>query len=105
MFDKDPTHWEMETWFLALIMPIAGGVVHWIGQVKNKKTRPYNFVEFIGELFTSGFVGLGVFMLLQSLNQPIGVCAALSGISGHMATRLLFLIENLIENKIKNHLL
>jgi len=99
MIEKDPTTWELSTWLFALLMPCAGGIVNWYGKVKAGKTRTFNIVELIGEVFTSGFVGLGVFMMLQSYDQPMGVCAALSGVGGHMATRLLFMLENLIEHR------
>lgn len=100
MIEKDPTHWEMSTWIIALSMASAGGLVNWYGKLRQGKVRVFNFVELIGEVFTSGFVGLGVFMFAQSFEQPIGICAALAGVSGHMATRLLFLLENLIEHKL-----
>jgi hypothetical protein len=100
MIDKDPTTWELSTWLFALLMPCAGGLVNWYGKVKAGKARSFNIVELIGEVFTSGFVGLGVFMMLQSYDQPLGVCAALSGVSGHMATRLLFVLENYVEARV-----
>jgi len=62
----------------------------------------FNFFELIGEMFTSGMVGLGVFMTLAAFDQPAGLCAAAAGISGHMATRLLFAIERAIERRINN---
>jgi len=101
MIDKDPTQWEISTWILALAMPCAGGLVNWYGKIKAGKTRKFSIIELLGEMFTSGFVGLGVFMLAQSYDIPVGVCAALSGISGHMATRLLFVIENVIESRLQ----
>lgn len=102
MIDKDPTAWELSTWLLAIAMPVAGGIVSWYSKVKQRKTRAFNIVELIGETFTSGFVGLGVFMTAQSFEYPVGICAALSGVSGHMATRLLFLFESIIESKLKD---
>lgn len=55
--------------------------------------RAIGILEFIGGLFTSGFVGLGTFMLLDSLHQQPGFCAACAGVGGHMATRLLTAVE------------
>ena len=46
--------------------------------------------------------GLGVFMLLAALDQPVGTCAAASGVGGHMATRLLFTIERAVEARFDN---
>ena len=92
MPEKDPTTWTAATWLLALGMAFGGGIVNWYAKVRRGHTRAFNIIELIGEIFTSGFVGLGVFMLLAAFEQPVGVCAA-AGVGGHMATRLLFAIE------------
>jgi hypothetical protein len=99
MPDKDPANWSSATWALALLMPLGGGFINWYARVKTGHTRAFNILELLGEVFTSGFVGLWVFMLLASYDQPAGLCAAASGVSGHMATRLLFLIERAAEQK------
>ena len=99
MPDKDPANWSSATWALALLMPLGGGFINWYARVKTGHTRAFNILELLGEIFTSGFVGLWVFMLLASYDQPAGLCAAASGVSGHMATRLLFLIERAAEQK------
>lgn len=100
MPEKDPTTWTAATWLLALGMAFGGGAVNWYAKVKRGHTRAFNIIELIGEIFTSGFVGLGVFMFLSGIDQPIGVCAAAAGIGGHMATRLLFAIERAVEARI-----
>ncbi len=103
MPEKDPTTRGLATWLLALGMAFGGGAVNWYAKVKRGHTRAFNIIELIGEIFTSGFVGLAAFMLAEGLGQPIGVCAAVAGIAGHMATRLLFAVERAIEARI-NHL-
>ena len=40
-------------------------------------------------------------MVAQSLDQPLGLCAALAGVGGHMATRLLFAVEKWIEARFR----
>lgn len=101
MPEKDPTNWGLATWTLAVGMSCAGGFVNWYARVKQGHTRAFNIVELAGEIFTSAFVGLGVFMMVQSFDQPLGVCAALAGVGGHMATRLLFMVEKFIEGRAK----
>lgn len=76
--------------------------MNWYSKIKQGHTRVFNVVELVGEMFTAGFVGLGVFMLLDGIGQPIGICAAAAGVGGHMATRLLFSIERAIESRIKS---
>lgn len=101
MPEKDPTSWHLATWALALAMAMGGGFVNWYAKVKLSHTRPFNLLELIGEMVTSGFVGIGVFMTLDGFGQPVSLCAAGSGIGGHMAARLLFILERLIEQKLK----
>lgn len=102
MPEKDPTTWNAATWLLALGMAFGGGIVNWYARVKRGHTRAFNIVELIGEIFTSGFVGLGVFMIFAGFDDPVGICAAASGVGGHMATRLLFAVERMIEARIDN---
>lgn len=97
---KDPTTWSLATWALATGMAVAGGFVNWYSKVKQGHTRVFNFVELIGEICTSMLCGVGVFMILASYDQAIGVCAASAGLGGHMGTRLLFLIEMAISNRV-----
>lgn len=100
MPEKDPLTWTLGTWALAISMAMGGGIVNWYAKLRSGHVRVFNFVELVGEIFTSGFVGLGVFMLLDSWNQPAGLCAAAAGVSGHMATRLLFAIERAVERQL-----
>jgi hypothetical protein len=84
-------------------MAIGGGLINWYAKVKQGRARIFNIVELVGEIFTSGFVGLGVFMLLAAIDQPLGLCAAASGVGGHMATRLLFALERAVERKLDEY--
>jgi hypothetical protein len=101
MPEKDPTTWHLTTWFLALAMGMGGGLVNWYAKVKQGHTRPFNILELIGEMVTSGFVGIGVFMALDGFGQAPSLCAAGAGVGGHMAARLLFVIERTLEQRLK----
>ena len=105
MPDKDPANWAFATWVLALSMAVGGGVINWYARIKRGHSRAFNFVELIGEIFTSGFVGLGVFMILSSWDQTAGLCAAAAGVSGHMAPRLLFAVERAIERQLDSFMI
>lgn len=97
MPEKDPLSWTAATWLVGLIMACSGGLLNWYAKVKSGVTRPFNIIELVGEVFTSGFVGMGVFMALDAWGQPLGLCAAAAGVTGHMATRFLYIIEQVIE--------
>lgn len=104
MIEKDPTNWSIATWALSIGMALAGGIVNWYGRVRQGHTNAFNLLELVGELFTSGFVGVGVFMTMQAIGQPPGICAAAAGVGGHMATRVLFFIGRLLEQRANKFL-
>jgi hypothetical protein len=97
---SDPTTWPAVTWAIAVSMALSGGLVNWLAHSRSVAAGHFNIIELLGELFTSGFVGIGLFMLLDSLHQPLGICAASAGIGGHMATRFLFLVERIVEARL-----
>lgn len=101
---NNPIDWNYSTWLLAIFMAVGGGFINWIGHVKSVENHVFSIFELLGELFTSGLIGVGVFMVSETLNQNIGISAALAGIGGHMATRLLFLIERYITGQIDKEL-
>lgn len=101
MIEQDPSSWSKATWALAILMAAGGGAVNWWAKVKQGHTRVFNVVELLGEVFVSGFVGLAVFMGLAGIGQPEGVCACAAGISGHMSTRLLLVLERAAEAKLR----
>ena len=100
MPEKDPTTWAVATGLLAAGMAFGGGLVSFYHRVRLRHKKTFTVFELVGEILTSGFVGLGVFMLLSALDQPMGVCASGAGVGGHMATRLLFLAEQFIAGKL-----
>lgn len=102
MPEKDPTTWTAAQWALGYLMAMSGGLVNWYAKYKGANKKTFSTLELVGEVFTSGFVGMGVFMLFASFDQPMGVCAAGAGVGGHMATRLLSAIEGKVLSKFKD---
>ncbi|SJM89981.1 phage holin family protein [Crenothrix polyspora] len=100
MIDKDPMAWDLATWLLGFGIGVVGGALKFFSspQMKDKKLSAY---ALILDIVTSGFVSLIAFMALNTLEVPIGLSVSLGGVCGHMSTRLLFLIERIIERKIK----
>jgi len=80
-------------------MALGGGLINSVGRYK--EVRKYKWFELLADLFASGLIGVGAFMLLAAFDWPEGVCAAAASVSAHMGTRLLFLIERVIEARLK----
>lgn len=87
----DDYPWITYLWVVSL--SVIGGVISFIRKIENGDVRPFNFVELIGEMTTSGFVGVLTFWLCEANHvQPL-ISAAMVGISGHMGSRVLFQLE------------
>lgn len=87
-----------------IVVSAAGGIVSFYHKIQTGKARPYNFVEFIGEMMTSCLVGLMTYWICRSFHVDEWLTAAGVAISGHMGARLLFILENIFEKKAKEHL-
>jgi hypothetical protein len=102
MPEKDPTNWTLATWALGFMMASIGGVVNWYSKVRSGHTKAHDIFALVFEIITSGFVGMIVFMSMDAMGHPMSLCAAGAGVGGHMATRLLFVVERVIESRIKS---
>lgn len=58
-------------------------------------------MELIGELFTSGFVGIITFWLCEQSGIPQLYSAALVGITSHMGSRAIYIAEQFVTDWIK----
>ena len=101
MNEKDPAAYDLLTYGWVLLLSLMGGVVAFLRKLREGHTRVFNLIEFIGELCTSAFTGVVTFYLCEAAQFPPVLTAALVGISGHMGSRGLFLIEKHLTNKLK----
>jgi len=100
MPEKDPLTYSLITYLWVLSLASWGGIVSFNNNRKNGVTRPFNFVELIGEISTSAFVGVLTFWLCESAGINSLVSAALVGISGHAGSRVLRQLEKWAERKM-----
>ena len=78
---------------VAVILSCLGGVVNYLNKI-NKTGAAFSFFRLSLEIFTSGFVGIVVFLLCDAAGLDWSTTAAVVAISGHMGTRALFLLES-----------
>ena len=81
-------------------LSIVGGVANYARKVSERIIKRFSIVEFMGELFISGFAGIITFLLCESASVDLKLTAALVGISGHMGSRAIFMLEQFINKKI-----
>lgn len=100
MPEKDPNNYSILTYLWVLIISSWGGVVGIHRKIQQGTLRPFNFVEILGELSTSAFVGIITFWMCELADFPPLMTAALVGITGHMGSRALFQLEQWAEKRL-----
>jgi uncharacterized membrane protein len=104
MPEKDPQNWTMLTYAMIVFWAIIGGVVSFWAKVRQGVARWLNLHELIGELVTSGFIGLTVGLALEWAGAPLPLAFAIVGVAGHMGSRGIFYVENLSKAAAEKHL-
>lgn len=101
-FDKDPTSYSLLTYAWVVGLSITGGLVSFLRKLRAGAARPFNLIELIGEIVTSGFVGVLTFWLCEASAIDPLLTAFMVGISGHMGSRLIFQFEKHLEQQLKS---
>ena len=99
--DDSVTQWISYCW--VVIIAAWGGIVSYFHKIDKHKI-PFNLIKFIAEIATSAFVGVITFLLCDAANLSWELTAAFVGVSGHMGTRALFIIEKKYEKFVKGDL-
>ena len=89
--------WGSYAWFV--ILAIWGGTINYFNRVR-RAGIPFSFVELVGEWSVAGFTGLITAYICVDLGFSFALTAALTGISGHMGGRGLFMLEQYIMKKL-----
>lgn len=93
---RSPFDFSPLTFGWVLLISILGGGVNYNSNVRKGRAR-FHLAEFIGEMFTSAFVGLLTFWLCQGGGVPEMLQPVFVGISGHMGSRAIFKIQHYID--------
>lgn len=100
MPEKDPTTYDLITYAWVIGLAMVGGFVSFMRKVREGHARVFNVLELIGEIVTAGFAGVLTFWLCEAGKINPLVTAALVGITGHMGSRAIFMLERLAESKL-----
>lgn len=93
MPEKDPATYTLLTYLWVLALAAWGGIVNYIKRVKEGSSQRFNFMELVGEIVTSAFAGIITFWLCEAAGISPLITAALVGISGHMGSRAIYVME------------
>lgn len=93
MPEKDPTTYSILTYLWVAGLATWGGVVSYIRRVQEGTAR-ITLLSFVKEILTSALCGVVTFWLCELGQVPPLFSAVLIAISGHMGSRLLFMLEN-----------
>ena len=81
MPDKDPANYPLITYGWVVLLSMWGGVVSFLRKYREGVVRPFNLTEMIGELLTSGFIGVITFWLCEWSGTPPLLSAAMIGMA------------------------
>ena len=99
MPEKDPTTYSMLTYAWVILVSVWGGAVSYARKRRLNLIERFSITEFIGELMTSAFTGLITFFICEWSNTPAMLSAAFIAISGHMGSRLIFMLEKHLQQR------
>lgn len=93
MNSPDSNFNQLITFLWVIALSAWGGIVSYFHKIE-KLGVSFSLFKLAAEIFTSGFVGVITFLLCDAARLSWEVSAALVGVSGHMGTRALFILEN-----------
>lgn len=98
--EKTPANYSLLTYLWVIGLSSMGGIVSFVRKIRSGEARPYNIMEFFGELVTSAFVGIITFYLCEHANIDQLMTAVLVGVSGHMGTRAIYIFEKMLSERL-----
>ena len=98
---KTSTDYSFITYAWVLVLSMWGGSVSYYRKLRSNQDDRIRLMELIGELFTSGFVGIITFWLCEQSGIPQLYSAALVGITSHMGSRAIYIAEQFVTDWIK----
>jgi len=94
MPEKDPLNYSLLTYVWVIALSVWAGSVSYL--YKLRSGLRFSLMEFIGEIATSGFVGLLTYWLCEYADIAAPLNAVMVGISAHMGSRAIWALENII---------
>lgn len=100
---RSPLDYTVGEYGLALGTALFGGAVAWFTRVRRGDASGWDLRVMLGELCTSAFAGLLCFWACELAGAPQLMTAVLVGISGHMGTRAITVLEHWAAARFMKH--
>jgi len=100
MPEKDPLNYQLLTYGWVFILSTWAGIASYTRKIREGK-RNFSFFQLVGEICISGFVGILTFFMCEAANIPQVMSAAIIGISAHMGSRAILMLETMTERLLQ----
>jgi hypothetical protein len=97
---KDPFSYSVKYYAMILGIAILGGLASWWSKVRRGEIPMTSISHLAGELVISAFSGILCFWICSAYELHPLLTAAFTGLSGHMGTRGISLLESWAMKKI-----
>lgn len=104
MPEKTPLDYTILQYLFVAILGALGGLIARLQIIMGIGVHCWKCAigRIISDSCTSGFCGILAFWACESINMKPLLTAVIIGITGHMGSRALFLVEKLISERIKS---
>jgi hypothetical protein len=82
------------------LVAIAGGVANYLSKLRTGEIQSHRCVTLLADLFISAFAGVMGALLAISLSLQPELVYASCGISGHLGTRFIFLMQEYLLKRL-----
>lgn len=84
---------EIASYIWMIVLGVTGGTVNYISRIRRDEKLKFSLIELLGEWFASGFVALMTAYACVYLEFPFPLTAVMCGISGHLAGRIVYMLD------------
>jgi hypothetical protein len=88
---------QLATYAWVVVISFLGGAAAFVRKIRAGQARPFNLVEFFGEIVVSAFAGIVTYWFCRWAELNEWASAAFVGIGAHMGSRAIFMGEQVLE--------
>ncbi len=94
-------HYFVVAW--VSILSLFGGLSSYIRKVRDGKIERFSIAELVGDIFISFFLGVVTYLICHGSGVDEYITAGLVGISSHLGTRGLIMLEDFLPKIAKKY--